>query len=220
MAGLQIDHIVYAAVDLDAARRRHRHPLRRPRRRPAAATSGVGTRNHLLSLRRRRAGPYLELIGPDPTQQRARRRRPLPFGIDRARPARGWSASRVKAPNIDARGGPGPRRRLRPRRRHGHAAGHARRRAAAVEADHGRQPRRPGAVPHRLAGLAPSLRQPRPGAPRCGPCRAAPRAGRGRRPRRRWASTMERGRGRRSPSWSPRSTRPNGRLELAAFGPP
>jgi hypothetical protein len=71
-----IDHIVYAAVDLDAAvqdvaRRFGVHPA------PGGRHVGVGTRNHLLSLAN---GTYLELIGPDPSQTMPPGAA-LPFGI-------------------------------------------------------------------------------------------------------------------------------------------
>jgi hypothetical protein len=71
-----IDHIVYAAVDLDAAvedvaRRFGVRPA------PGGRHVGVGTRNYLLSLSE---GTYLELIGPDPTQTMPTGAA-LPFGI-------------------------------------------------------------------------------------------------------------------------------------------
>jgi len=84
---LRIDHLVYAAVDLDAA---VADVAARVGVRPAAGGRhvGIGTRNFLLSLAPDdERGPYLELIGPDPTQS-VPAGTPLPFGIDRLdRPA-------------------------------------------------------------------------------------------------------------------------------------
>ena len=109
---LRIDHIVYAAVDLDAA---VADIAARFGVRPAAGGRhvGVGTRNFLLSLAPDdERGPYLELIGPDPTQS-VPAGTPLPFGIDRLdRPALVGFA--LGTDRLGAVVGSGPRRRLRP----------------------------------------------------------------------------------------------------------
>lgn len=76
MTGPRLDHLVWAAPDLDAlvgdvARRTGVTP------RPGGRHVGRGTRNHLVGLG---GSAYLELIGPDDPAAR-----PLPdvFGIDR-----------------------------------------------------------------------------------------------------------------------------------------
>jgi hypothetical protein len=95
MAGLEIDHIVYATADLEGA---VADLTTRLGVAPAAGGRhvGMGTRNHLVALG---GGAYLELIGPDPTQQ-VPAGQGLPFGIDALTGPRlvGFA---VKAPGID-----------------------------------------------------------------------------------------------------------------------
>jgi hypothetical protein len=95
MAGLRIDHIVYATRDLDQA-------VSDLADRLGVSSSaggrhvGVGTHNYLLGLA---DDAYLELIGPDPSQS-VPAGQPLPFGIDALdRPKLAGFA--VKAPHID-----------------------------------------------------------------------------------------------------------------------
>jgi hypothetical protein len=95
MAGLEIDHIVYATRDLEAA---VDDIGNRTGVRPAAGGRhvGVGTHNYLLALGGR---TYLELIGPDPSQT-VPTGQSLPFGIDRLTGPR-LAGFAVKAPGID-----------------------------------------------------------------------------------------------------------------------
>jgi hypothetical protein len=91
-----LDHLVYAAPQLDAAV----HDLAgRLGVAPSAGGQhvGRGTRNYLLSFGE---GAYLEIIGPDHEQPAPPT--PRPFGLDRLQQARlvGWE---VKATNIDRR---------------------------------------------------------------------------------------------------------------------
>src|SRR3712207_3035360 len=95
MSAVQFDHLVYASRDLPSA---VADIARRFGVTPAAGGRhvGVGTHNYLLDLG---GGSYLELIGPDPTQE-VPAGQALPFGIDTlASPA--LVAFAVKAPAID-----------------------------------------------------------------------------------------------------------------------
>lgn len=76
MAGLLVDHLVFATPDVpraveDIARLLGARPV------PGGRHVGVGTYNYLLSLG---DGPYLEVIGPDPEQPDPPQGRP--FAID------------------------------------------------------------------------------------------------------------------------------------------
>jgi hypothetical protein len=91
-----IDHLVYAAPDLEAACRELEARLGvRPS--PGGQHTGRGTHNALLDLG---DGAYLEVIAPDPGQPQPSA--PRPFGIDGLALARlvTWAA---KAPDIDQR---------------------------------------------------------------------------------------------------------------------
>jgi hypothetical protein len=95
VSGLEIDHIVYATQDLDSAvdDLGTRFGVR------AAAGGrhvGVGTHNYLLGLG---GATYLELIGPDPSQD-VPAGHPLPFGIDALTGPR-LAGFAVKAHGID-----------------------------------------------------------------------------------------------------------------------
>jgi hypothetical protein len=95
MAGLRIDHIVYATRDLDQAVSDLADRLRVSSS-AGGRHVGVGTHNYLLGLA---DDAYLELIGPDPSQS-VPAGQPLPFGIDALdRPKLAGFA--VKAPDID-----------------------------------------------------------------------------------------------------------------------
>jgi hypothetical protein len=76
MAGLPVDHIVYATRDVPAAVEDLAARLG-VRAAPGGRHVGMGTYNHLLSLG---DGPYLEIIGPDPDQPAPSQ--PRPFGVD------------------------------------------------------------------------------------------------------------------------------------------
>jgi len=84
----QVDHLVYAAPDLDQGIRSI-EGLLGIRATEGGQHPGLGTRNALVAL-----GPsvYLEIIGPDPAQPRSAR--PLRFGIDELKEPRlvGWVA--------------------------------------------------------------------------------------------------------------------------------
>ena len=98
-----LDHLVYAAPDLEAAaadlgRQLGVEPA------PGGRHLGLGTANRLLAL-----GPasYLEVIGPDPTQPPPARSRP--FGMDRLGAPRlvGWA---VRTTTIEERAAAARRR--------------------------------------------------------------------------------------------------------------
>ncbi len=92
----RLDHIVYAAPDLDHAVVALEKQLG-VRAVPGGRHPGLGTHNALLALS---AESYVELIGPDPTQPDPAG--PRPFGIDsleRGRVAT-WA---VRASGLDAR---------------------------------------------------------------------------------------------------------------------
>jgi hypothetical protein len=98
MSGLGIDHLAYAATDLEAAvadiaGRFGVTPA------PGGRHVGVGTRNYLLSLA---DGAYLELIGPDPDQA-VPVGATLPFGIHELRGGARLAGFALAAPDIEAR---------------------------------------------------------------------------------------------------------------------
>lgn len=90
----RVDHLVYAAPNLEAAVD-HIEQLLGVRATPGGQHPGVGTRNALVSL-----GPkcYLEIIAPDPAQ--ATYQTPRPFGIDDLATGKlvAWAAN---APNLE-----------------------------------------------------------------------------------------------------------------------
>lgn len=92
---MELDHIVYAAPDLQAAVEDF---AERTGLRPVAggAHPGWGTRNHLVGL-----GPdaYLEIVGPDPEQPDPAE--PRPFQVDTLRSA-GIVAWCVRTDDLDA----------------------------------------------------------------------------------------------------------------------
>jgi hypothetical protein len=97
-SGLGVDHLAYAAADLDAAvadigRRFGVAPA------PGGRHVGMGTRNSLLSLAN---GAYLELIGPDPSQTMPAGA-PMPFGIDTLAGGARLAGFAVAAGDLDAR---------------------------------------------------------------------------------------------------------------------
>ena len=93
--GPQIDHLVYAVPDVDAASDDLAQRIGvRPA--PGGHHPGLGSRNAVLALG---GGAYLEVIGPDPEQPAPEG--PRPFGIDQLERPRlaGWA---VRAEDIDA----------------------------------------------------------------------------------------------------------------------
>ena len=96
MEGLHIDHVVFAAPDLDAAVDQLEQRLG-VRATPGGKHVGLGTHNALLALA---DDAYLEVIGPDPEQPAPAR--PRPFAIDELPSGRlvTWAA---KAPDLEAR---------------------------------------------------------------------------------------------------------------------
>ncbi|MFW5420790.1 VOC family protein [Nocardiopsis sp. CNT-189] len=92
--GAELDHIVYAVPDLEAAARRFAQETGvEPA--PGGAHPGRGTRNLLVGLGGR---AYLEIIGPDPEQEDPGR--PRPFGID-GLPGPGAVTWAVRTPDLD-----------------------------------------------------------------------------------------------------------------------
>ena len=96
--GLGVDHLAYAAADLDAAvadvgRRFGVSPA------PGGRHVGVGTHNFLLSLA---DGAYLELIGPDPSQT-IPAGATMPFGIHALGGGARLAGFAIAASDIDAR---------------------------------------------------------------------------------------------------------------------
>jgi hypothetical protein len=92
---VRIDHLVYAAPDLDAAVD-HLDARFGVRAEPGGKHVGLGTHNALLALGN---ATYLEVIAPDPGQPAPSLARP--FGLDTARAPRlaGWA---VACDDIDA----------------------------------------------------------------------------------------------------------------------
>jgi hypothetical protein len=92
---VQVDHLVYAAQDLDTAVH-HLEANLGILAAPGGSHPGIGTRNALLGLG---PGTYLEVIAPDPGQPAPAM--PRPFGIDDHRPDRlvGWA---ISCEDIDA----------------------------------------------------------------------------------------------------------------------
>lgn len=101
MAGLPVDHLVYATSDVAAT---VRDVGERFGVEPALGGKhvGLGTYNYLLSLSEG-VGPYLEIIGPDPDQPKPDN--PLPFGIDALDGARlvGFAVTCSDLPGVVAR---------------------------------------------------------------------------------------------------------------------
>jgi hypothetical protein len=95
MAGLRIDHIVYATLDVDKSVE-HLAALMGIRSTAGGRHIGMGTHNYLLGLG---DGAYLEVIGPDPTQT-VPPGHIRPFGIDVLDGPK-LAGFGVKAPNID-----------------------------------------------------------------------------------------------------------------------
>jgi hypothetical protein len=94
----RIDHLVYAAPDLNAGIDRI-ETLLGVRATPGGQHPGRGTRNALIAL-----GPstYIEIIGPDPDQQAPTERRP--FGIDGLKEPRlvTWAANESDLARLSA----------------------------------------------------------------------------------------------------------------------
>ncbi len=96
ISGVDVDHVVYGAPDLDAGVRTIEQLLG-VRAEAGGKHVGLGTHNALVSLGE---GAYLEIISPDPEQPAPARS--LPWGLADLREPRllTWA---VKAPDIEAR---------------------------------------------------------------------------------------------------------------------
>jgi hypothetical protein len=95
----KVDHLVYAAPDLDVGIKRL-EDLLGVRAAPGGQHPGLGTRNALIAL-----GPstYIEIIGPDPDQPKPAG--PMRFGIDDLEAPRlvGWVAKGIELEQLVSR---------------------------------------------------------------------------------------------------------------------
>jgi hypothetical protein len=95
----KVDHLVYAAPDLDVGIKRL-EDLLGVRAAPGGQHPGLGTRNALIAL-----GPstYIEIIGPDPDQPKPAG--PMRFGIDDLEAPRlvGWVAKGLELEQLVSR---------------------------------------------------------------------------------------------------------------------